>query len=310
MPPAGAELERLLTTAAAGLDALPWGAHALAAAALVAGLIMWLNGRRFVKPLYALLFALGGAAIGFAGPSALGLHADPYLGLGIGLLVGFLVSAIVYRFTMALTLAGVAAVAAPLLAAAVINISESRTATDGLPDPSRVATDLLSQAPDNESIHATNGGANGDPITDADSARGSENESSPALLDDLQVAALEASERIRAVALAIWSDAIDRFDAMPPLHRLILLLAVLGGGAAGFALGFSFPGKVAAIATAFVGAAVWLGGASWMATLMSVPPSRIGLSSPLSWVVLWLAVSVAGTLIQWTALRPRADESR
>lgn len=306
MPPAGAELERLLTTAAAGLDALPWGAHALAAAALVAGLIMWLNGRRFVKPLYALLFALGGAAIGFAGPSALGLRADPYLGLGIGLLVGFLVSAIVYRFTMALTLSGVTAVAAPLLAAAVINISESRAATDGFPNPDRMATDLLSQAPGDGSIHATNE----PPITNADPARASENEGEAALLDDLQVAALEASERIRAVALAIWSDAIDRFDAMPPLHRLILLLAVLGGGAAGFALGFSFPGKVAAIATAFVGAAVWLGGASWMATLMSVPPSRIGLSSPLSWVVLWLAVSVAGTLIQWTALRPRADESR
>ncbi|MFG0275348.1 MAG: hypothetical protein ACF8QF_09855 [Phycisphaerales bacterium] len=303
---AGADLERLAASAAAGLDALPWGAHALAAAALIAGLIMWLSGRKFVRPLYALLFALGGAAIGFAGPSAVGLHADPYLGLGIGLLVGFLVSAIVYRFTMALTLAGVAAVVAPMFVAAAINISQARAASDGFPDPDAMVADLLGDMSEDDSIFATNE----PPITIADDARRSENSEEASVLDGLEIAAIEASLRIRRVALALWSDAIDRFDAMPPLHRLLMLLALLGGAGAGFALGFSFPGKVAAIATAFVGAAVWLGGASWMATLLSVPPTRVGLATPLSWLLVWLAVSIAGTLIQWTALRPRADESR
>jgi hypothetical protein len=303
---AGADLERLAASAAAGLDALPWGAHALAAAALVAGLIMWLSGRKFVRPLYALLFALLGAAIGFAGPSAVGVHTDPYLGLGIGLLVGFLISAIVYRFTMALTLAGVAAVVAPMVAAAALNIAEARAASDGFPNPDTLVADLLAEGPEEDSIFGTNE----PPITSDGNAQRSENSQDAGMLDDLETAALEASIRIRRVALALWSDAIDRFDAMPPLHRLLMLFALLAGAGAGFALGFSFPGKVAAIATAFVGAAVWLGGASWMATLMSVPPTRFGLATPLSWLLVWLAVSIAGTLIQWTALRPRADEAR
>lgn len=303
---AGADLERLAATAAAGLDALPWGAHALAAAALIAGLIMWLSGRKFVRPLYALLFALLGAAIGFAGPSAVGVSTDPYLGLGIGLLVGFLISAIVYRFTMALTLAGVAAVVAPMVAAAAINIAEARAASDGFPNPDTVVADLLGEGPEDESIFGTNE----PPITSGADAQPSENSQDAGMLDGLETAAVEASIRIRRVALALWSDAIDRFDAMPPLHRLLMLVALLAGAGAGFALGFSFPGKVAAIATAFVGAAVWLGGASWMATLMSVPPTRLGLATPLSWLLVWLAVSIAGTLIQWTALRPRADEAR
>lgn len=306
MQDAGAEFERLLSTAAAGLEALPWGAHALAAAALVAGIVMWLSGRRFVKPLYALLFALAGAAIGFAGPSAVGVRTDPYLGLGVGLLVGFLISALVYRVTMAVTLAGVAAVVAPMVAAAAINIAEARAAGDGFPNPDQLASDLLGEAPEDDAIYGTNEA----PITDDPLRGGSENAREGGALDGLELAAVEASLRIRRVALAIWSDAVDRFDAMPPLHRLVLLASLLMGAGAGFALGFSFPGKVAALATAFVGGAVWLGGASWMATLAGVSPVRIGLASPLSWVLVWLGVSIIGTVIQWTALRQRADESR
>lgn len=294
-----AQLERLAATAA-GLADLPWGAHALAGAALIAGLIMWFSGRRFVRPVYAALFALAGAGIGFAGPAAAGFDLDPYMGLAAGLIAGLVLGAVMYRMTMAVTLGVAAAVAAPMVAAAVIHLNEA--------EDWRASSEWPSAMAEGE---GTSGlyGTNEPPITGSGDEKRSENRDDGA--GDLSwPAAAEAAARIRRVALAVWSDAMDRLDAAPPMHRLILLLATLAGAGVGFALGFSWPGRSAAIATAFVGAGVWLGGGAWLATLLGSPPTSWGLSSPLSWLLVWVVAALAGTALQWTALRPRADEKR
>jgi len=294
-----AQLDRLAATAA-GLADLPWGAHALAGAALVAGLVMWLSGRRFVRPAYAALFALAGAGIGFTGPAAAGFDLDPYMGLAIGLVAGLVLGALMYRMTMAVTLASAAAVAAPMVAAAAIHLNTAEDWRTSGEWPGAFS----SEQEESGGVYGTNE----PPITGSQGAQKSENR---AEATDLSwPAAAEAAARIRRVAQAMWSDAMDRLDAAPPMHRLILLLATLIGAGVGFALGFSWPGRSAAMATAFVGAGVWLGGGAWLATLLGSPPTGWGLSSPLSWLLVWVVAALAGTALQWTALRPRADEKR
>ena len=80
---------------------VPVSAHVLAGVAIGAGFVMWCAGRRFVRPLYALAFALLGGTLGFTGPAAVGLEIDPSIGMVVGGVAGVILGFVMYRFTMA-----------------------------------------------------------------------------------------------------------------------------------------------------------------------------------------------------------------
>lgn len=302
MPEIPSQLGDLAQAASDGLSALPWGAHMVMAIVMGAGLVMWLTGRRLLRPVYALVFAAGGAVFGFFGPSSLGIQADPYIGLIAGLIAGLLIGALAFRVSMALSLAAVGAVAMPLLFAGVLAVAQEPDIAEslGVTDPDK----LIAQYEAESKADATSENATDD--STFDDFLKSENMTS----EEFKNAAIAASLRIRAFALAMWDDAQARLDNMPPRHQLLLLIAGVVGAALGFSLGFGFPGRVAAISTAFVGAAVWLPAAAWLLNAMGADIGRVIPGASVTWLALWVAVSVIGVLLQWTALKPRADESR
>src|SRR4051812_43116232 len=103
--PTGVEsVGRVIST----LQALPIGAHGLAAAGLVAGLVLWLIGRKVIKPIFAVLGAIGGGSVGFfVGPAVaagdVGGISTPYLGMGIGAAIGVSVAIVLFRVAMAVS---------------------------------------------------------------------------------------------------------------------------------------------------------------------------------------------------------------
>lgn len=141
----------IMSRALEGLGSLPWGVHAVVALAMAAGLVVWLTGQRWVRPIVVILGAGVGAMLGsFAAPlfsglassglDTSGLNASSlsdaastigsgtggdaafvYRGLLIGLVVGAVAGLLLYRSAMALALGVVMGALLPLAAATVLH---------------------------------------------------------------------------------------------------------------------------------------------------------------------------------------------
>lgn len=126
----------------AGVQALPWGMHAVVAVAMVAGLVLWCCGRHVLRPVVITLSALAGAGLGFVLTPTLLPDAglSPYVGAAGGLIAGVLAGFLLYRLTLAGLFAvvigsGTAVVAAgalALLGAGGVDVASSRAAGAGL----------------------------------------------------------------------------------------------------------------------------------------------------------------------------------
>ena len=118
-----------------GIGSLPWAVHALVAAAMVAGLVLWLKGERYVRMVVLIVGAgvggmlgaflapvlgqLGGSAL--VGTEAVEGSALVYRGLLIGLFIGAIAGLLMFRSAMALALGVVMGVLVPLAAATILH---------------------------------------------------------------------------------------------------------------------------------------------------------------------------------------------
>ncbi|HPO93151.1 MAG TPA: hypothetical protein PL072_06725 [Phycisphaerales bacterium] len=118
-----------------GIGSLPWAVHALVAAAMVAGLVLWLKGERYVRMVVLIVGAgvggllgaflapvlgqLGGSAL--VGTEAVEGSALVYRGLLIGLFIGALAGLLMFRSAMALALGVVMGALVPLAAATILH---------------------------------------------------------------------------------------------------------------------------------------------------------------------------------------------
>ncbi|MHC4977384.1 MAG: hypothetical protein ACYTF7_12410 [Planctomycetota bacterium] len=284
--------------AAESVSGVPVSAHVLAGVAIAAGFIMWCAGRRFVRPLYALAFALLGGTLGFTGPATIGLEIDPSIGMLVGGVLGAILGVVMYRFTMASTLGIVGGVAAPMLAVAALNFSQDPGLSTGTLDQA----DLLLQ----DTIQGTQQGDVAASNTTLDLLS---QEAGEAILGEITTAAMSAAEQVRSMVIEMLEGGQDWFASLPGDQQVLMIGVTLVGAAVGFLLGFSFPGRVSAVGTAFVGAAIWLPALVWLIRLIGVEVSTTSQWSPLSWLVIWVTVSVAGVLLQWTSPKPRADDA-
>jgi hypothetical protein len=103
------------------LQALPIGMHVTIGVGLIAGLMLWLFGRRVIRPVFVVVGMAAGAGIGLLltptlGLPAIGPLAPPYVGLAAGSVVGLIAAAILFRMTMAVAAAAVLAIAGVLSA--------------------------------------------------------------------------------------------------------------------------------------------------------------------------------------------------
>jgi hypothetical protein len=299
------------------LRSLPWAAHMMAAGALATGLVLWLIGRRVLKPMVAVLFALLGGAIGFVvvPMTILAGSVSVYVGLAVGAAIGALLGVILYRFAMAIGLGLVLGVAAPLTVAAVMSFKADHHA-DGAPAaqapsgvvqgepngdaeadtlPARVTEEVIRRQIDSLSKQLETDTT--EPITEGEAAA-----PKPADTTALEEVVRTAADRVEAFARAVADDVATGWGQLSPRHRLILTGSAGMGLALGIILGVVLPAWAAGMVTALLGAGVWLAAGTWLALAIGAPGSEHLQRPAREWLVIWLGVSLLGVCVQWLGL--------
>lgn len=309
------------------LAALPAFGLLVVLAVMLSGLVMWSFGGRLVKPTYTFVFAVSGAAAGMFTPPVLGFTIHPAIGIGLGALIGALAGMLLFRLSMATALGAVGGVLTPLIATVFFWVNAS-----GAAPPSRaleqdalflqdvpISTDAAAPQPGGETTDHDPGPFSfmkffipreaKDAAGDRSSSEGAErSEAFAEALETASVLAKSAAERLQAFVAELANEARAAWDGLPANQQLVLAVAAAIGALGGFVLGMSFPKKVAAIGSAFLGAGVWTPIAARLMHDYSLPGHTSLPTSARNWLALWLIVAAFGLALQWTVLRPKADK--
>jgi len=119
LPPLPCTLGAQLTEA---LQNLPWLVQVPVALALVGGLILWLAGRRLIRPVTILVGLALGGLLGFLIAPAMmpGIGISPYLGMLAGAATGLTTALLLYQVTTAVTFGSAIGAGCGIAAAAVL----------------------------------------------------------------------------------------------------------------------------------------------------------------------------------------------
>ncbi|MCK4872046.1 MAG: hypothetical protein KAS72_04910 [Phycisphaerales bacterium] len=96
------------------LKDLPVGVHVVVLGGLLIGAIVCLAGGRLIRPLITLIGASIGAFMGLTAMAILPDTIDPLIGMGVGAVIGAIIGFALFRYYMAISLAILFGVAAPL----------------------------------------------------------------------------------------------------------------------------------------------------------------------------------------------------
>ncbi len=301
---------------------LPPAGLLIVGAVLVSGLLMWAFGGRLVRPMYGFLFGVAGAAAGLFVPAMIGLDISPYVGIAVGAVGGVLAGLLLFRLSMATALGTTGGVLAPLIAAAVMWLGPAVADSAGTPltgesmfltgvpreDGSGPNAEPASDSSLDfalDTIFGTNGGAKSSDNETTDL----EDEAVDAAVDAAAAIVRSAAERTRAFIAELAAEARAMWGNLPGDQRLVLGVAAVLGGLAGFLLGLSFPKRVAAVGSAFIGAGIWTPVGAKLLRDFSVPGAASLPDSARGWLALWLIIAAIGLALQWTVLKPKTDKS-
>jgi hypothetical protein len=305
------------------LRSLPWAAHALAAFALVTGFLLWLHGRRLLKPMIVVVFLLTGAAVGFIAlpltPFAGSVSAN--VGLVIGATVGAILGLLLYRFAMAVSLGLVLAVIAPVLCVVITDATDAPTSESthltkdemllrGVPEESeedRQARSIARELADRgqtlrDSVKEAAARA-ADPTTTTPTDGSA---ATPATPSDQLIRT--ATERVRAFALALRDDVSAQWSDLPSRVRVMLLGSASLGLGIGVVLGLLLPKWTSGAVTAMLGAAIWLPAGVWLLTAADVSIVDRFHPRPTHWLIVWGVASAVGALLQWRGLMAKRKQ--
>lgn len=302
----------LATTSAAAAHPLPWGAPAIAGAGLITGLLLWLWGRKLVKPLYALVFGVGAGLIGFTGPAMLGVPIDPNILMVALAIFGVIVGLVVFRITMGITLGivlGFAVATGAVLAIGAQDEAKHAAETAPIPDEEQIyqeGAQLLEDLGSEEIQKSIDELAAG---LQRETSTGTASESQSDSITGAERIALSASKQVRAFMLELWNEAGTWWETIPIRLRFAGVGGWLAGFALGLLLGLSKPTIVSGFASAFVGAAIWIPSGAYLAHWIGMPGTQLLPSSAGMWAGVWVVASCIGAGIQWTKRKPTADQS-
>lgn len=271
-------------------NALSEGSLFVAAIAIVGGLILWLSGGRLMRAATVVGAAacLGAAAFQFA-QAFFAPGWAPIAAMAVGVAVGIALGLFLFRIAMAVTLAGVLGLAAPLIAVAALNIRPAPPPEGS--EPLSIEQLLLPGVPVEDERQ-------GDAASSDTGASQDE-------------AAADLRRRAEAFADAAADEARVYWDRVPARDRTIIVGAALTAAALGLALGLIAPALAGAASTSAAGSAMWLSGLGYVLTTQagktvadSVP------DRPAHWAIIWIATTAAGVLIQWAFVRKRPAKPR
>jgi len=292
-------------------QSLPQGGTVPLAVALGAGIALWLFGAKLVKPVFLLL---GLAIGGFVGATLVPMTGIPPFDLGpvtmtpgitgvlIGGIIGALVALALFRVVITMT-AALAFAAAGLMGALIFlhfNPTTDPTTPDTDPDQAQRAAQVDS-APNS----AANGAANrvDDQSINRDAAQRSLDALSAAqgseLLDDqTRQDLLDAAERSRVFVKRATNAIGAELDKRPMRDKTIAFSSMFGGLALGLLVGITMPNRTAALVTALLGSAVWIGATTALLTARNgALPDALD-RSPIAWGAAWILLTLVGLLVQ------------
>lgn len=294
------------------ISEMPVGLHIIVGVGLAAGLIMWLMGRRVLRPMFSGIGLAIGAAAGFFLAPGLGIPsltgiASPYIGLVAGGIIGLVAAALLFRTALALAAGATFAAALSIGAATYLHFRPLASVPAPLAPIERFLApgDSQAQAPSAEDVAPTPrdydpDAAPWDRVTPPPDGRSSIGDA----LENEAVA--KAKEFMAATRQAIS----EQWASNPPPHRVVIFLAgVLGAGLGGL-VGLVLPKRGAALVTSITGSAVWLPCALWTAHATGVPMTGVLDQPPPVWLGVWLGVATLGLTIQLLSIargRKKAD---
>ncbi|HEU4759255.1 MAG TPA: hypothetical protein VFT91_04655 [Dehalococcoidia bacterium] len=253
---------------------LPWVAHALVGAALVAGVIMWLSGGKLLKPIFCILGALAGGAVGFlvapsATSSVFGVP-SPYVGLGIGAVIGLVAGVSLFRFAVAIATGLAFAIAGLLISSTYLNLTVGLSS----PKPVELPTSALATSP--EPAHSS-----------AEAAK-------RAVMEGFRPVA----ERVRMFVSENASRLKDTWSAQTEHNKVVLGVSTAGAALFGFFISLFAPRRSTSLATALFGSAIVLGGSVWLLRAFDAPGSKYLVQGPMVWLGVWIVATVLGVAVQ------------
>ncbi len=332
-------LLNLMSRALEGLNSLPWGIHAVVALGMAVGLVLWLAGRRVLKPLLITLAAITGGLLGglIVPSTSWGASLTVWHGVGLGLIAGLVVGLLLYRSAMAVSVGVVMGAALPLIAAAVLQFHPLSGSSSSGPVASGAegveiedgwerfnghewvpaATARSTQNAWASDAADTGASADGFRVMAANLLDERGVSATLAKLDDLASSVkgdgagdpVKVPDNLRPVADRVseaWATATGevrtQWAALPSAHQAVVGLAAVIGLAGGVVLGLAMPTWAAGAVTSLFGAAIWIPCLVWLSNAFGAPWRTVFDRTPAAWLAIWGVVAFVGMLVQWSGV--------
>jgi hypothetical protein len=253
------------------VQSLPWIAHAMIGVCLVIGAVLWLAGRKVIKPVFSLLGAALGGAIGFLMlPEAISSVAgipSPYIGLGAGAIIGLMGGIALLRFAMAIGTGVAFGVAGLLICATYLHM------TVGLSTPKPVGVPSAAALISNEPT----------PLTRE---------------RFISEGVAPVAQRVQGFVRENSESFKNTWESQKEQDKVVLGVSALGAALFGFFLALFAPSRSTSLATAMLGSAIVLGCSIWLLNAFEAPGRRYLEQGPIVWLGVWAAAAVLGVAVQ------------
>ncbi len=270
------------------LDSMPWSVHGAVGLALVAGLVVWIFGRRLFRPMLVLTGGVFGAALGLVAGAAIPHEWSILWPVGIGAVVAMLGAIMAFRFVMGLLLALSLGLAAPL---GFFSYAELTGMYEGHP---------ASAIPDDELIPSQLR----DPLKqigrqlDEQTKRLLERTAEP---EDETVAAEEQPawrQRLDDTVKFLLETASQKWSDAPGAEKLLTVLFAAGGVVGGIVIGVLLPTLSASVVTSLAGSLIILTSGYWLLMRSGLSVEAAMPHSAAASLAWWLGTAVIGLFIQ------------
>lgn len=313
---------------------LPVDALIGAGFAVVVGLILWLFGRRILRPAFVIVGATVGTAAGYVAglvlPFALPVWAPPVAGAILFALLAWGT----YRLGIGLCMAAIFGVVSPLLVLTWaglrgVEVYEPPPVEEELVAPASedaLTRDLREEIRTLEDLfrEADNPWEAGRRIVEERTREllnlDDEAADTPASPEDVAETEGDA-DHADSSASAAWAGQFDlvvreigrhlrdRWESVVPGVRRSILLSAACGAIFGLLLGLSLPAASASIITAIIGSGLILMGSGALLVQVVGPEASWLPRSPGNWLAIWAGASLAGVGFQWMIRARPADTS-
>lgn len=276
----------------AAIQEHPLWAHAGLLTLLVAGAMLWIAGRRVLKPIFAVLGALAGGFLGSAVVPGMGIDSmfglsGGVAGAAVGGALGALAAILIFRVAIGVLAATVVSGLAILGASIFIQTSE--------PSPAE-----LDSAAESESALVEQENAEGEQSLVPEAVRDQIRQG----VDDVKSGEKKPGQFVTDLYKGLKAELWDPLDGG---DKMLLTSSGLAGLVAGLALGVFAPRKTTALVTAFAGAGMWLPALFFLSQSLDLPGKAMFERTPVEWLAIWLVLSMTGLFIQWQGLKKKDD---